>query len=48
MKIYSLGRGRKEAVKKFTARQGLWMTAMIGVAMCGMILLFLLGFFHAD
>lgn len=45
---YSLGRGRKKAVKKFTSYQGLWMSLMIGGAMLGMLLLFLLGFFHVD
>jgi hypothetical protein len=48
MNTYSLGRGRKKAVKKFTARQGLWMSLMIGAAMVGMLLLFLFGFFHVD
>jgi len=48
MNAYSLGRGRKKAVKKFTARQGLGMTLMIGAATVGMLLLFLLGFFHVN
>jgi hypothetical protein len=48
MKTYSLGRGRKKAVKKFTRRQGLWMSLMIGAAMVGMLLLFLFGVFHVD
>jgi Na+-driven multidrug efflux pump len=45
---YSLGKGRKKAVRKFTARQGLWMAMIIGAGMLGMLLLFLLGFFHMD
>ena len=48
MNTYSLRRGRKKAVRKFTARQGLWMALMIGVATVGMLLLFLLGVFHVD
>ena len=48
MKTYSVGRGRKKAVKEFTAGQGLWMSLMIGAAMVGMLLLFLFGFFHVD
>jgi len=48
MKTYSLGRGRKKAVKKFTRRQGLWMSLMIGAALVGMLLLFLFGVFHVD
>ena len=45
---YLLGRGRKKAVRKFTALQGLWMAWMVGGAMVGMLLLFLVGFFHVD
>jgi len=48
MKTYSLGKGRKKAVKTFTRRHGLWMSLMIGAAMVGMLLLFLLGVFHVD
>jgi len=48
MKTYSLGRGRKKAVKKFTRRQGLWIALMIGAATLGILLLFLFGFFHVD
>jgi len=48
MNTYSLGRGRKKAVKKFTTRQGLWMSLVIGSAMVGVLLLFLVGFFHVD
>jgi hypothetical protein len=39
---------KKKIVGKFTARQGLWMALMVGGAMVGMLLLFLLGFFHVD
>ena len=48
MNAYSLARGRKKAVKKFTVRQGVGMTLMIGVATVGMLLSFLLEFFHVD
>jgi Na+-driven multidrug efflux pump len=48
VRTYSLGKGRKKAVRKFTARQGLWMAMIIGAGMLGMLLLFLLGFFHMD
>lgn len=48
MTTYSIGRGRKKAVKRFTTRQGLWMASMIGAATIGMLLLFLLGVFHVD
>jgi len=48
MNTYSLGRGRKKAVKKFSTRQGLWMSLAIGGATLGMLLLFLFGFFHVD
>jgi len=48
MKTYSLGRGRKKAVMKFTTGQGLWMALMIGAAMIGILLLFLFGFFQVD
>jgi len=48
MKTYSLGRGRKKAVKKFTRRQDLWMSLMIGAATVGMLLLFLFGVLYVD
>jgi hypothetical protein len=48
MNTYSLGRGRKKAVREFTTRQGLWMALMIGGATIGMLLLFLFGVFRVD
>jgi hypothetical protein len=48
MRAYSARRGRKNAVKKFTTGQGLWMASMIGAATLGILLLFLFGFFHVD
>jgi hypothetical protein len=48
MNTYSVGRGRKKAVEQFTARQGLCMSLMIGGGMLGMLLLWLLRFFHPD
>lgn len=48
MNTYSLGRGRKKAVRRFGTRQGVWMSLMIGTAMIVMLLLFLVGLFHVD
>jgi hypothetical protein len=48
MTTYSLGRGRKKEFRKFTVCPGLWMGLMVGGAMVGMLLLFLVGFFHVD
>jgi hypothetical protein len=48
MRTYSLNRGRKKAVKRFTKRQGIFMSLTIGAAMLGMLMLCLLGFFHLD
>ncbi len=46
MQTYSLGKGRKKLVKKFTARQGLFMALTIAAVMLGILLLFLIGVFH--
>ena len=48
MKSYSLGRGRKKAVKKFRICNGLWMTALIAAGMIAMVVLWLLGVFRLD
>jgi hypothetical protein len=48
MRACSRGRGRKKAVRKFIVREGLWMAGIVGAAMAGMLLLFLLGVFHVD
>lgn len=48
MRTYSLGRGRKKAVRKFTIRQGLSITAVIGSALAGMLILWLFGVFRLD
>jgi hypothetical protein len=48
MKTYSLGKGRKKAVKKFTMRNGLWMTLVVAGGMIIMLALWLLGFFRLD
>jgi hypothetical protein len=45
---YSVGKGSKKAVKKFTTRNGLWMMAIIAVGMIAMLVLWLLGFFRLD
>jgi hypothetical protein len=48
MTIYSPGRGRKKKVKKFTAREGLWITVIVAAGMIVMLALWLLGFFRLD
>jgi hypothetical protein len=48
MRAYSVGRGKKKTVQKFTMIQGLWVSGMIGVAMLGMVLLWVFGFFRMD
>jgi hypothetical protein len=48
MRGYSPGRGRKKAIKKFTTRKGLWITAVIAAGMIVMLALFLLGVFRLD
>lgn len=48
MRAYSVGRGRKKAVRKFTTHQGLSMAGMIGAAMLGMLLLWVFGVFRMD
>jgi succinate dehydrogenase hydrophobic anchor subunit len=48
MKPSSLGKGRKKVVKKFTARNGLWMMLLITAAVIIMLILWLVGFFRLD
>ena len=48
MRSYSLGRGRKKAVRKFRTRDGVWMTAIIAAGMLTMLVLWLIGFLHLD
>jgi hypothetical protein len=48
MKTFSLGKGRKKAVERFTLRQGVWMSLMVGAAMLGMLLLVEFGFFQVN
>ena len=48
MRSYSLGRGRKKAVKKFRIRNGLWMMALIAAGMIAMVVLWLLRVFRLD
>jgi len=48
MRSYSLGRGRKKAVKKFTIGKGLWMIALIAAGMIAMVVLWLGGGFRLD
>jgi hypothetical protein len=48
MSTYSVGKGRKKAVNKFTTRDGLRMVLIIVVALVGMILLWMLGILRFD
>lgn len=48
MRAYSLGKGRKRAVRKFTIRHGLWITAMITATMVAILVLWLIDFFRFD
>jgi hypothetical protein len=48
MKTYSLGRGRKKAVERFTTRDGLWMTGWIAAVMTGLMVLWALGYLLVD
>ena len=43
MKKFSLGKGRKKEVKKFTARNGLWIILIVAGGMIIMLVLWLLG-----
>lgn len=46
MREYSLGRGRKKAVKKFTGREGFRMILIVVVATTIMLTLWLVGVFR--
>jgi hypothetical protein len=48
MSIYSPGRGRRKAVRKFTIRQGLWIVAIVGAVLAGMLMLILFGYVNVD
>jgi hypothetical protein len=48
MKNYSLGRGRKKAVERFTIRQGLSMLAILSGGLISIFLLYMLGHLHID
>jgi hypothetical protein len=48
MKTFSLGKGRKKAVKKFTTRNGFWIILIAAGGMIIMLALWLLGFFRPD
>jgi hypothetical protein len=48
MKTFSLGKGRKKAVEKFTTRNGLWIMLIVAGGMIIMLALWLLGFFRVD
>jgi len=48
MRSYSLGRGGKKAVRKFTHRQGIVMVAWITGALIALMLLWYLGILRFD
>jgi len=48
MGIYTPGKGRKRAVKKFTNREGLWMVLLMAAAMIIMMVLWMVGVFRFD
>ena len=48
MRSYSLGRGSKKAVRKFTYRQGILMTAWITGALVALMVLWYLGILRLD
>ena len=48
MQSYSVGKGSKKAVKKFTYRQGLFTVAWVTGAMIALMLLWYLGILRFD
>jgi hypothetical protein len=48
MNNYRLGRGRRNAVEKFTSRKGLWMVGIVCVILMALLLLMLLGYLNTD
>src|ERR1700687_5292221 len=46
MRGYSLGRGRRKAVKRFTNRQGFWI--LITLLLLGILTVYLVVFLHVD
>jgi hypothetical protein len=48
MRNYSLGRGRKKAIKKFTTHEGGWMLGIISAVLVAIALLWMLGYLHFD
>ena len=48
MRSYSLGKGKKKAVGRFTTRHGLPMLAVLTLFLFGIILLWMLGFLRFD
>jgi hypothetical protein len=45
---HSYGKGRRKAIEKFTNWQGLWILAMVGTILIGILLLYMLGYLHID
>jgi hypothetical protein len=48
MKTRSPSRGRRRAVEKFTARQGIWMLGIVILISIGLVLLYVFGYLHFD
>lgn len=48
MGTYSLDRGRKKAVRRFTTREGLWIVGISSAALIGIIVLWLLGILNFE
>jgi uncharacterized BrkB/YihY/UPF0761 family membrane protein len=48
MTIYSAGKGRRKAVKKFRLRDGLWMLGLITVFLILILFLMVNGYINVD
>jgi hypothetical protein len=48
MSIYSSGRGRRKAVKKFRFRDGLWILVIITAFLIALLFLMLHGYINVD
>ena len=48
MAHYSVARGRKKQVEKFTSKQGLWILALLMLFGVALLLLMVLGVLHID
>ena len=48
MHEFSVGKGRKKAIRAFTLKKGLWILILTAAAMATMLLLFLFGILRMD